>query len=397
MKITSVDAINLSYEYLPNQRFRYGGGICTHRVTTLITISTDSGLTGIGSAYTHPSLAHLIVRDQLEPLLKGQDPTDINDLWNRMYGTTLWYGRKGAAVTTLGGVDTALWDLRGKIKGLPIWQILGGDSPSCDAYASGLLWKETTELAEEAISYIEKGYRRVKMRLARSEDYDKKAVQAVRKAIGFDFDIMVDTSMRYWPDLAQRMGDFFKEQGVFWYEEPFTPDDLEAYATLKQNTNVAIAAGENEFGLSGFRELIRANAVDIVQPDTARCGGITTTWEIAQMAHEHGLGVATHSWSDAIAIVSNAHVISAIPNGITVEIDQMANPFVENLLTEPLNIKDGRLHLTSEPGLGIELDMDLVEHYKMKDPLNVPPGVYSDMMFGVGNFPPPFRYHTSST
>ena len=107
MKITSVDAINLSYEYLPDQRFRYGGGICTHRVTTLITISTDSGLTGIGSAYTHPSLAHLIVRDQLEPLLKGQDPTDINDLWNRMYGTTLWYGRKGAAVTTLGGVDTA--------------------------------------------------------------------------------------------------------------------------------------------------------------------------------------------------------------------------------------------------------------------------------------------------
>ena len=115
------------------------------------------------------------------------------------------------------------------------------------------------------------------------------------------------------------------------------------------------------------------------------------------MAHEHGLGVATHSWSDAIAIVSNAHVIAAMPNGITVEIDQMANPFVENLLTEPLNIKDGRLHLTSEPGLGIELDMDLVEHYKMKDPLNVPPGVYSDMMFGVGNFPPPFRYHTSST
>ena len=397
MKITSIDAINLSFEYAPNQRFRYGGGICTHRVTTLILVHTDSGLTGIGSAYTHPSLAYLIIRDQLEPLLKEQDPTDIDSLWERMYGTTLWYGRKGAAITTLGGVDTALWDLRGKIEGVPIWQMLGGNQSSCPAYASGLLWKEKTELAQEAINYIEKGYRRVKMRLARNEDYDRQAVQAVRQAIGSDYDIMVDTSMRYWPDLAERMGHFFEDQGVFWYEEPFTPDDLEAYAHLRQNVNIAIAAGENEFGVSGFRELIRANAVDIVQPDTARCGGISATWKVAQMANQHGISVATHSWSDAIAIVSNAHVISAIPNGLTVEIDQMANPFVENLFTEPLNIKYGQLHLTSKPGLGIELDMQMVERYRMKDPLKVPPGVYSDMMFGVGNFPPPFTYHPSTT
>ena len=139
--------------------------------------------------------------------------------------------------------------------------------------------------------------------------------------------------------------------------------------------------------------MIRAGALDIAQPDASRCGGISETWKAARMAQHNGLGVATHSWINAVAIVANAHVVSAMPNGITVEIDQMTNPFVEELLGEPLQIQSGQLQLSRAPELGIELDMSVVDRYRISDPLNIPDGVYSDMMFGRENFPGPFTYH----
>jgi len=392
MKIERIEAINLLYQYPENDRFQYAGGICTNRLTTLILVHTDTNHVGIGSVYSHPSLIHLIIRDQLNPLLIGEDPRNVEELWKKMYGLTLWYGRKGVAMSTLGGVDTALWDLRGKSVEKPVWELLGGERKTCPAYASGLLWKEVEKLAEEAGQYIEKGFRRVKMRLARSEEYDTSAILAVRKAIGMDHDVIVDASMRYHFELACRMGDFLREQKVFWYEEPFAPEDIDSYTALRQVVRVPIAGGENEFGLQGFREMIRAKALDIVQPDASRCGGISEAWKIAKMAKESGLGVATHSWNDAVAIIANAHMVSAVPNGITVEVDQMNNPFVNELLVEPLQIEDGELQLSHAPGLGIQLDLEVIDKFRMGDPLTIPDGVYSDMMFGKSYFPEPIGY-----
>ena len=392
MKIEHVEAVNLLCQYPENDRFQYAGGVCTNRLTTLILVHTDTNFVGIGSVYSHPALIYLIVRDQLNPLLIGEDPCNVEELWKKMYGLTLWYGRKGVAMSTLGGVDTALWDLRGKSAGKPVWELLGGGRETCPAYASGLLWNDVDKLAEEAGQYIERGFRRVKMRLARSEEYDTSAVLAVRKAIGMDHDVIVDASMRYHFELACRMGNFLKEQKVFWYEEPFAPEDIDSYVALRQVVDVPIAGGENEFGLQGFREVIRAKALDIVQPDASRCGGISEVWKIAEMAEESGLGVATHSWNDAVAIMANAHVVAAMPNGVTVEVDQMNNPFVNELLVEPLQIEDGELQLSHAPGLGIQLDLEVIDKFRMGDPLTIPDGVYSDMMFGKSYFPEPIGY-----
>jgi D-galactarolactone cycloisomerase len=393
MKIDHVEAINLLYNYPEAHKFQYGGGVCDGRLTTLILVHTDDGQVGIGSVYSHPGLVYLIVRDQLDPLLRGEDATDVDRLWEMMYGLTRWYGRKGAAMSAIGGVDTALWDLRGKALGKPVWKLLGGERATCPAYASGLLWKdEVGDLADEAATYIDQGFRRVKMRLARSEEYDMAAVRAVRGAIGPDNDVIVDASMRYHPDLAHRMGRFFSEQGVFWYEEPFAPENIDAFVALRREVDIPLAAGENEFGLQGFRELIRAGAVDIVQPDVSRCGGISEVWKIAKLAQEHKMGFGTHSWSDAVAIVANAQIVSAMANGISVEIDQMNNPFVNDLLTEPLSVTDGILTLSDAPGLGIALDADVLERLRMNDPLSIPDGVYSDMMFGKENIPAVLPY-----
>ena len=143
-----------------------------------------------------------------------------------------------------------------------------------------------------------------------------------------------------------------------------------------------LAAGENEFGLQGFRELIRAGALDIVQPDASRCGGITEAKRVADLAQPSGLRVAPHTWSDAVAVTANAHLVASLPHGITVEVDQTGNPFIEELLVEPLVVRDGQLSLSRAPGLGIELNSRIVERYRMQDPLHLPDGSYSDMIFG---------------
>jgi L-alanine-DL-glutamate epimerase-like enolase superfamily enzyme len=392
VRIDRLEIVHLHYPYPDGGGFRYAGGVCTGRLTSLVLLHTDDGRTGVGSAYSHPGLVHLVLDGQLRPLLEGADPSDVEGLWERMYGLTRWYGRKGAAMSALGAVDVALWDLRGQAAGKPVHELLGGERDRCPAYASGLLWNEIPALAAEAAGHIEAGFRRVKMRLARSEEYDTEAVRAVRAAIGDECDLMVDASMRYHLDLARRMGRFLAGQKVFWYEEPFAPEDLDSYAALRGTVDVPLAAGENEFGYQGFRELVRAGAVDIVQPDVSRCGGVTEALRVARLAREHGLRVATHTWSDAVAVVANAHVVCAMPNGLTVEVDRTGNPLIDGLLVEPLAVRDGQLQLSRAPGLGIELDRGTLDKYRLGNPLHLPEGSYSDMMFGRGFFPASLPY-----
>jgi len=392
MKIDHIECINLLFNYPQRHGFESSGGVTTSRVTSLVLVHSDQKKVGIGSAYSHPALVQIVVQ-QLSALLQGYETTDVEAIWEKMYGWTRWFGRKGAAMTALGAIDIALWDLRGKSQGKPIWQLLGGSEPSCPAYASALLWNTPDGLAAEATRHLERGFRRMKMRLGRDEDYDTEAVAAVRKAIGPNHDLMCDASMRYHLALARRIGRVLADQRVFWFEEPFPPEDLDSFAALRGTVRVPVAAGENEFGVQGFRELIERRAVDIVQADASRCGGITELCRVADMAHKGGLKLAPHSWSDAVAIIANSQVVAATPHALTVEVDQTGNPFVDELLVEPLLIKDGRLQLSHQPGLGIELNRATVEKYRLDNPLAIPDGRYSDMVFGQTDNKPagPYR------
>lgn len=382
MKIDRLEVVNLRFDYPRQYGFECAGGVTSARVTSLILVHADSRHVGIGSVYSHPALVHQIVMQQLDPMLRGLDAGDVEELWWKMYRLTRWYGRKGVAMTAIGGVDTALWDLRGKGAGKPVWELLGGKDPRVCAYASALLWQSEEELAAEAHRHLERGFTRMKMRLGHSEEYDVAAVRAVRRAIGKQHDVMCDGSMRYSLDMARKLGKVLAEEGVFWFEEPFEPEDLENFAALRGTVNVPIAAGENEFGLQGFRELILSKAVDIVQADASRCGGISEVCKVAALAARHGLRVAPHTWSDAVAVTANAHVVASLPNGITVEVDQSGNPFIEELLVEPLKVQGGKITLSNRPGLGVELNEQVVNRYRVTDPLRVDDGCFSDMIFG---------------
>ena len=390
MKIDHLETIHLRFEY--EDGFTYAGGKCTARVTTLVLVHTDTGETGIGAAYSHPGMVDLVVNHQFNNLLRGHDPRQIDDLWSYMYGITRWYGRKGAAMSALGAIDTACWDLRGKDLGKPVWSLLGGSEAVCPAYASGLLWQPAESLAREAEEHIANGFRRVKMRLGLGPEEDVECVSAVRNAIGPDNDVLVDGSMRYSVESARTLGKVLDDLNVFWYEEPFTPEDIDSFVELRGTVDVPLAAGENEFGVQGFRELIRAGALDIVQPDCCRCGGISEVYKVGKMAQEAGVRFATHTWSDAVAVVANAHVVSALPNGITVEVDRTGNPFIDQLLVEPLSINDGLLALSDAPGLGVELRQETIDKYRLEDPFNVPDGAYSDMVFGKAHYNPAAPY-----
>jgi len=382
MSIERVEVVNLRFEYPPGQGFRYAGGKVTSRVTSLIVVHTDGPHTGLGAAYSHPDLVKLIVERHLGPHLAGRDEADVEALWDLMYGLTRWYGRKGVAVSALGGVDIALWDLRGKAAGKPVYELLGAERDWAPAYASGLFWTDDLrELEEEAARHVERGFRRVKMRLGRSADYDLAAVDAARRGAAGG-DVIVDGSHRYSLEFAAAIGNELASRDIFWFEEPFPPEDLDAYVALRPRISVPLAAGENDFGVQGFRELIRAGALDIVQPDACRAGGLTECLRIGHLAEEAGLGVATHTWSDAVALTANAHLVAALTNGITVEVDQTGNLFVDELLGEPLQIEDGRLLLGDAPGLGIELDQAAVARLADGYGDAMADGNYSDLIFG---------------
>jgi L-alanine-DL-glutamate epimerase-like enolase superfamily enzyme len=393
VRIKDIEVITLRMAYEGTGGFACAEGPCTGRVTSLVRVSTDAGLEGIGSVYSHPEVVRVIVEDHLRPLLIGEDALDTEALWNKMYALTRWYGRKGAAVSALGGVDTACWDIRGKAEEKPIYCLLGGSESQVPAYASGMGWQDDLSLLEEeAARHLRRGFRRVKMRLGWGEEYDLAALEAAQRGVGRDGEIMVDGSQRYSLEQAIRIGEVLYDSGVLWFEEPFPPEDIDSYVALHQEVGVPLAAGENDFGVQGFREMFRAGAIDFAQPDASRAGGISEVFRIGRLADRHTVWVATHTWSDAVALIANAHVVAALSNGFSVEVDQTGNPFVDDLLRGPLHIENGLLRLSEEPGLGVELDAAALERYTWPRGAPIPDGNYSDMVFGAAYWfePPPY-------
>ena len=383
MKIRDVEVVNLRFEYARERRFRYAGGVCTGRVTSLVLVKTDEDLVGTGSVYSHPDLVRTIVEDHLGPALVGRDPSDIEGIWSLCYGLTRWYGRKGAALSALGGIDIALWDLKGKSAGKPVCDLIGPSRADVPAYASGLLWKDDpAELGHEALGHLAAGFRAMKMRLGRNRGYDLAALRAVRAVADPDVRLMVDGNARYSLDGARQMVPALVEAGAFWLEEPFAPENPQAFRDLRPDLgSIPLAAGENEFGLQGFRELVDHGVVQIVQPDCCRCGGLTEALRICAHARRSGLRVAPHTWSDAIALVANMHLVAAVPGALTVEVDRTGNPFIDDLLVDGPTVRDGLVAVPTGPGLGIELDPEVVARYEVPRGASTPPGNYSDMVF----------------
>jgi len=331
----------------------------------VVEVFTDDGHVGIGNAALAPRVTKEVIDLYLKPLLLGADPWDVEFLWQRMFRTTMAFGRKGVALVAISAVDIALWDVLGKSARQPVYRLLGGRTkPRIPVYASRLYSTPLSQLRAEARRYKSEGYQAVKLRFgwgpvdgAKGMQRNLDLVRTVRKAVGDGVDIMADAYMGWNLDYAKRMLPLLEPFHLRWLEEPVIPDDIHGYAELRRRSQIPIAGGEHEFTLYGFRQLLEARAVDYIQFDTNRVGGLTQARKIAALAEAYAVPVVPHAGQ-----MHNFHVVMASLNSPMAEFFPPVKVEVGNELFwyifkgEP-KPKAGSIDLDdSVPGLGLTID-----------------------------------------
>ncbi len=330
----------------------------------IVEVSTDAGHVGIGNAALAPRVTKQVVDLYLKPLLIGKDPFDSEFLWQLMYRQTMAFGRKGIGMAAISAVDIAIWDILGKACGQPLFRLLGGRTKTkIPVYASRLYSQKLEDLAAEAQKYKDEGYQAMKMRFgwgptdgAAGMQRNVDLVRTIREVIGYEIDLMGDAYMGWNLDYAYRMVPLLEPYRLRWLEEPVIPDDIHGYAALKALGRIPIAGGEHEFTLYGFRELLEAKAIDYIQFDTNRVGGITHARKVAALAEAHAVPVIPHAGQ-----MHNFHVVMASLNSpmaeffprVDVEIGNELFWYIFDGEPEPAA---GTIDLRDDvPGLGVKI------------------------------------------
>jgi L-alanine-DL-glutamate epimerase-like enolase superfamily enzyme len=366
MKITDVRTIRLRAEIPSEGQVFSRSGIRNSRSAILVQVETDKAITGLGSCSGNGELIEFIVANVLKPLLIGMDPTEIDAIWDKAYvrGGHKEFGTRGIGVVALSGVDIALWDILGKVRGVPLYQLLGGKCrDKVPVYATALYPEEPSHVAKRARGFAEQGFHGVKIKVGFDLEQDIRIVRAVREELGKDFVIMTDANQGYTLDVALKAADAFAECGAYWLEEPLFVEDIEGHATLREKGKTAIAVGENLHMCYAFENFIARGAVDFIQPDVARAGGITEIRKITAVAAKHKVPVSFHTWGDGVALAASVHLAAALQDCIVMELDYTYNPLREELLREPFKVLNGYLIPPEKPGLGIELNEEALERF----------------------------------
>lgn len=375
MKITKVEPILLSYEYKPNEQWGWSGGEVKVWHTSLVRVWTDEGIYGLGEMGTGhyiPEAAKSIC-EFLAGTLIGQDPFSINVLFDKMYKLGANWGRRGIAMGVISGIENALWDLKGKALGLPVWSLLGGKfRNSIRTYASGGMEQPIDSLIKEVNSYLERGFTAVKIRGGYNAKRDIEKVKALREALGYDFDLAIDCGQGYVPFAwsakeAIQVVKGLEEYKLMFIEEPCRTDELSVYSQVKaESGSTPIAGGENGCSIFEYKQLIDNKCVDIIQPDVTHAGGIGEVKKAAEYAALNGITVAPHVFRSGASFAAHLHLLSAIPNALICEFQQVANPLREELLNQPIKMVNGEIVIPDEPGLGIHLTDEIINKYPYK-------------------------------
>lgn len=389
LKITDIHAMILSYDF--ENEIADALSYYPRRNAVIVIVDTDSGLVGIGESACFggpPESTKNIIEGELKQYVIGEDPTNVERIWQRIWYGSRHHGRRGLLLASMSGIDIALWDLIGKQARMPLYRLWGGYAEKIKTYASAGFYqkgKGARELAKEVESYLEDGFQYVKIKVGRtpetmlcptgnmphgdqsivSLEEDLARVEACAKVIKDRGKLMVDVNNAWTPSIAIQMGREFEKMGIYWIEEPVATDDILGSAEVARALDIPIAGYESETGMFGFYQLIKNRAVDIVQPDVVWAGGFSECKRIAALAAAHNLPVIPHVFSSAVSLVANMHFIASIPNGYLLEFDRNPYPLRDDLITERVRIdQDSYVKLPEKPGLGISLDEGIVEKYK---------------------------------
>ncbi len=370
MKITDVQAI---YLRLPEIQQRTDSS----QDALLVKVTTDSGLVGWGEVDGCPLVAKAVIEagyshtqvNGLRAILLGEDPLDTTRLWNKMYQSTLYFGRSGATLQAMAGVDIALWDIKGKALGQPIATLLGGAQRNTMRVYSSNMFQFTVEATvERAKRAIDTGHTAVKFGwepFGRDAATDLRYVEAIRRAIGDTNDFMLDVELAWDAKTTLQRARLFEPYRLFWIEEPLPPDDYTGYAKVSRGCLQHIAAGEQECSVVGFERLIDEGGIDIVQIDLTRCG-FTQAMRIAAHAHRRGRKVCNHNFTTDINTAASLHFLCAIDNPLVMEYCVEPSEISQHLAKRPVTIRDGVAHLPQDPGLGVEPNPEIIEKYLVR-------------------------------
>ena len=315
MKITHVRTHVLEAKL--SQPFAYSRAWYATRMAMIVEIETDDGVVGWGECYGPAWMTAAVVKS-VSPLLVGADPLRTDWLWQEIYATLRDHGQKGVVIQGMSGIDIALWDIKGKHFGVPVYRLMGGPlRTEVRAYATGLYRRASGDpvqyLAEEAAEYVKDGFGAVKLKVGFGVEEDARVTRAVREAVGSDVALMVDANHGYDAVAAIRLGRMIEALDIGWFEEPVPPEDLSGYRDVKAAISIPIAGGECEFTRFGFRDLLVSRAVDIVQPDTCAAGGLSECKKIADMAWSFGVRYNPHVWGTGIAIAASLQLLAVLP------------------------------------------------------------------------------------
>jgi D-galactarolactone cycloisomerase len=367
MKIADITAYALSFPVSAKGGVSLGIGRTVKRDTVLVKITTDEGLVGFGEAHhgrAPGAIAHL-VNTTLRQLLLGRDAYDVVGAWRTVYQMQLnSHGMGAAASMGLSGVDMALWDVRAKAVGWPLYRMLGGASRSIQAYAGGvsLGFQPPDDLVQEAKSLVARGYRALKLRIGDTVEQDTMRVEKVREALGPEIDILVDANAAYTYEDVRRIMPVLDACEVGWLEEPFAAHDHRSYADAARLGRTPLAAGENHYTRFEFHRLIEDRTIRILQPDLSKTGGPTEALRIAAMASAWKVPINPHTSATGINMAATVHFLCAIDNGGYFEADvARENLFRDQLCSVPFAIDDqGYVRPLERPGIGVDVSEDFI-------------------------------------
>lgn len=371
MKITDVQA---HYLRLPDIQARTDSS----QDALIVQIDTDAGLIGWGEVDGCPSVVKAIIEAPmshtlvtgLKQVLLGENPLDTNRLWQKMYDQTLYFGREGAVIQAMAGIDLALWDLKGKALQQPVWQLLGGRfRDKLRVYASNMFQFTIEATCDRVKKARDEGFTAAKFGwepFGQDAGTDCAYLEAMRKTAGNDFDLMLDVGLIWDATTTIQRAKMFQPYDLFWIEEPVHPDDLEGYGRISRMITQRLAAGEEECTLRGFRRLIDEGGIQLAQIDLTRCG-LTQAMRIADYAAAKGIMVANHNFTTDINTAASLHFLAAVPNALVLEYCVEPSEISRSLATTPFQQKDGYMMVPEEPGLGFEPDMAMVEKYLVWD------------------------------
>jgi L-alanine-DL-glutamate epimerase-like enolase superfamily enzyme len=338
---------------------------------TLLEVITDEGLSGVGSVFTSSQLTAAGL-EFLRPLWQGESGVEPERVSEKLRQSSFWQGRGGTVEHVISGIDIALWDLMGKACQQPVSRLLGGNYRTQIKPYGSILFDEPARLRDTLEATVARGFKAIKLGWRpfgrRSSQFDEVLVRTARDTVGSDVELLVDAggSEQFWPHgykWALRTSHMLANYDIGWFEEPLPPDDLEGYRQLRRASPVPIAGGEVLTRRQSFLPWLERGAVDIIQPDATKCGGLSEARRIAWMAYDHNIQMVSHGWNTAVGVAADLQLAAAMPVARYVEYLTPA-PYIEQIITEPFRLDAaGLLTIPDRPGLGIELNREALARF----------------------------------